>query len=265
MSCEYLPDATMETPPPQRGDAVVERLADQRMGETDAFAARPGGHQMRRLRALGDRHEGLVIHARGGLPDREGYVVADHRRDREQRGGIVAQADQPILDDLLKEPRHRHLLGRLDLPSATLLVDHAFLFQRAQEFDKEERIALGPTHEVGGEPRRLVVRQIVARADKGIHRVGVEWAELDSLRRRFPHDEGDECGDGVGAAYVFGAIRREDQERQGWEPAGDVAQQIEAGGIRPVQVIEEEDERSLAGDLREECVRLREERLPIRR
>jgi len=58
--------------------------------------------------------------------------------------------------------------------------------------------------------------------------------------------------EGVMAGQFVGAIRNDEQ---GWEPndcAGNIAEQIKTGGIRPMEVIEEEDERNP----QEEAIRL---------
>ena len=121
------------------------------MGEADAVAACRCRHEMRRLRPLGRGQERLLVRPRDGPPDRERHLLPHHGGDCEQRGGLVAQAAEPVVDDLSQQRWHRRLRDRLSGRPPSEALEQPLLLQAAQQLGQEQRVALGALDQVRGE------------------------------------------------------------------------------------------------------------------
>ena len=124
---------------------------------------------------------------------------------------------------------------------------------------RNSAIALGALDQVRGEALDRRFREVVARPHQRLGGRGVERAQAEPLGRRLPHQERDERGERMPPVDLLATIGGDEEERQLVDPARDEAQQVEAGAVRPMEVLEHEHERSLRGQGNEEVARLREE------
>ena len=102
-------------------------------------------------------------------------------------------------------------------------------------------------------------REGVARPHERLGGRGIERAQAEPLGRRLAHEERDERGERMPPVDLLGTIGGDEEERQLVDPARDEAQQVEAGAVRPMEVLEHEHERSLRGQGHEEVAHLGEE------
>jgi hypothetical protein len=69
--------------------------------------------------------------------------------------------------------------------------------------------------------------------------------EIEPFGARLMHQDREEAIEGMEAGQFVAAIGHNDEEREHHEGAGEEAEEIDAGVIRPKKVVEQEDERPL--------------------
>ena len=135
---ERLADPQVQPRPPHPGQPVVERLADQRVGEA-AAAVHAGdlGDDVCADALLDHLVERVLVVRLERLEQLDAELAADHRRGRQHVARGVRQRRQPPLDDLadplgeLVRPRRAVALAA---PAGAEVPDHLL---------EEERVALG--------------------------------------------------------------------------------------------------------------------------
>ena len=138
--------------------------------------------------------------------------------------------------------------------------EQRFLLQGAQEFGGEERVSLGVPLQVGDEAR--LVRSLGRRTgrDQGAQGVRVEAAQIEPQPLRLADQRRQLHGEGVASGQFVAPVGDEQQDRPVPQVRGEVAQEVEAGRIGPMEVFEEDESRTGGGELGEERRDLGEER-----
>jgi hypothetical protein len=245
---EGLAHAPVDLSPPGGEHPVVERLADERVGEAHRCPVRQRSEQPGLLRPLHGVEQGLLGGARHRGPERQRHRLADDRAPLEQGAGRLPQPVHARVDDLLQRHGQADRRQIAEHPGLPVVPQHLRILQGAQELGGEEGVALRPRGEPGDEAGGVPGRQRIAALRQRPQRRRVQRAEREARGAGLALEEGQEPGERMAARQLVGAIRGEQQERQGGEVACQGAQQVEGGGIGPVQVVEEDDERPGGGE-----------------
>ena len=145
------------------------------------------------------------------------------------------------------------------MPPLAVRPQRARLLQRAQQFADEERVPLGAAVDEPGEPVGVGGGEAIAAGDEGAGGRRVERAQVQSRGPRLAHERRHELVEGMAAGQLVGTIRHDQQHTEYGERAGEEAEQIEAGEVGPVQIIEQE-QRVMCRDRAGEIEHLLEER-----
>ena len=209
---------------------------------------RAGAHDPRRRR-LGDQlvHPGRVV--AGHVGEHVGQQLgAGDRRGVQQPSGIARQQGEPSQDHL--PYGHRHLVGRTAVG------------EQPAQFAGEERVPAAalvhhPCPPVG-----------CGRAGGGSHQLGdlTGRQALQGHQLGAAGQDGERRGD-VGAGLVR-PVGTHQQQPPGTGPATEETQQVEGGGVAPLQVVEHDHDGRMAGGLGEQppdCVEQQQPTRVIRR
>ncbi len=240
-------DPAMPRPPTRRQDILVDRVVNQRVAEPHPRAINRRLQDTRGLRLFEHIQQFLVIRPGQRGPEGERRDLADHRRHRQQRLRRRAEAGDASVDHLPQQRRDTHRADIADLPGTHRLAQHPLLLQRPQEFAQVERVALRTPLQVVHQPRRVGRGQGGACGDESVDGSGRERVEFDAGGPGLPDQQREEGGEGVFAGDLVGAVGADDQQRMGVGGAGDGAQEFEAESIGPVEIVEQQQERSDGG------------------
>lgn len=81
----------------------------------------------------------------------------------------------------------------------------------------------------------------------------VEAGQFDAADRAEAVEFGEEGAQRVAAVDVVGAVGGEDDEAAGAQRAQEVGEEVAGGGVRPVQVLQDEDDRPVGGEAFQEA------------
>ncbi len=235
-----------------RSDVVVERVLYEHVCEREPSGPLGALLQQRCRNRLVEQVEqpplGQIEH---GEQEVEVEVAADRRGGAQGRVSVVVEPLDPAPDDLADAPRQAQLgdLPRHLPASAVLLHDRTGLPQLTRELDGEERVArrlardlprqLGPVLAEGLPRQRFHQRQHIA---------GLEARERDALTDPVAVEVGQESGERMISREVGVAVGAHDHHSlRAAGRRGEVAQQRQGGHVRPLQVIENQQQRLLLG------------------
>ncbi len=217
----------MQAHAPARALALVERLAHERVGVGEAVELAGLADQARRGRLL-ERGQDVVV-LEQGLEQSQVELAADDARHAQDLVGVVGELLQPARDHLLDALGHRD-------PAQRALLE---LRQAAQRLLDEERVALGL---LGQAPHEL--RGDVVARDQRARLLRRQPAQIDALEERLPAQPAEQLAlDAARGAEHEQAHRRRVLEQ--------VAEQQQRRCVGPVQVVEQQHDRALAGRERE--------------
>ena len=138
---------------------------------------------------------------------------------------------------------------RLSVESLSSSSSGASSVRLAQRLLDEERVALGPLLQAQDERARGLA--CLAGLDE-LHRLGVvEPVERDPLEAGVAVEPREQLGDLLGAVAAGLADRRHDEQPHRLDVLQHVPEQQRGRGVRPLQVVEHEHRRRLAGHTRE--------------
>jgi hypothetical protein len=233
---ERLGHAEVQLGAAQRADAVVERAADELVREAIGQAAArdllddPARHGL-----VERRGHGGVVERRRAQEEVELELAAGHGGELEELGGGRAEAQQPLADDIANALRRGHLAGR----------QGAGLPQLAPQLADEEGVA---AREVGDRVGQRAVLGAGRAADELGDLVLGQPLEVQPHRVLGPSQVGEGVGEVGRHLGVRVAERREQQRARARAGAREVAQEEQRRHVRPVAVLEDEDDRLAAGD-----------------
>ncbi|ESU47380.1 hypothetical protein P376_4642 [Streptomyces sp. HCCB10043] len=212
---------------------VADGLADQGVPEAVAVAV---GRGLQQVGADG-RAQGLVEVVLAEPGDGGQQFVFDEG---------AALGDDPgdplgVLGQRL-DPDEQEVAERFGEPGAV-----AAALQGAGQLLDEEGVAVGAFEDLvdecglgdlGEDAGQLAADLVVA-----------EPVEFDAGDATQPVQLGEEGAQGVAAVDVVGAVGADDHEAAGTQGAEEIGEQMPGGGVRPVQILQDEDDRAVGGDL----------------
>ena len=218
----------------------MQGLAQERVTELVAVAVR--NEQLLRNR-LARQVDELVRRQPGdGREQRFIDVRSGGRRDAEQVLGRGTQHLGPREEEISQRAGHRLAVQAVG---------------RDQLFD-EERVALGSLHHLGDQfDRRPLTRdglELLGDVRRG------ERTQVDPLCMRGPAEFGEQRPQRVIAIEIVGAVARDHEETLIVEVVGQERQQVARGAIGPMEVLEDQDDRSILREVLEEREEREEER-----
>lgn len=117
LSQQGLADPAVPDAPPGRQDALVERLADQRVGKVHGQAILGRPHDVGLDGALDDGEEHLLRCPARRNPQRERHHLADDCRDGEKRLRLRAEPRHTCVDHLPKQRGNPSALEWAEMPT----------------------------------------------------------------------------------------------------------------------------------------------------
>src|SRR5690606_24540921 len=157
---------------------------------------------------------------------------------------------EPLLEEILHAARDLDLavLRRLDRPAVALVLEDAFVLERLERLDEEERVSAGLLLELRGEVGGNI-REAERRLDELLDMLALQAADrrLDAEAAGFPHLE--ELLEPLVSLLLGALARQSDQAERASLPDRllhvrvDLLEQIDARVIDPVEVVDAEDER----------------------
>ena len=226
----------MEPRTAERGEAVVERGAHQRVRErVAADALGVLAQDARGDRLLQRLDEGVVVERASLVEDVEVRLSADDRGDREHRERGLAEPREPAAGDLA------HAVGDAGVAQRQV----AGALQVPQDLLDEERVALGLLVQLGDEGGRGRRALELRHERRGL--VRVQPGELEPLQRPLPPQPGEQRGERL--ALLVAARRDEEERGLGRRRAHEMGEELEGRLVRPVHVVEHDEQRRVAGDL----------------
>ncbi|SCG09961.1 hypothetical protein GA0115255_126473 [Streptomyces sp. Ncost-T6T-2b] len=212
---------------------VADGLADQGVPEAVAVAV---GRGLQQVGADG-RAQGLVevVLAEPGDGGQqfvfdEGAALGDDPGDPLGVLGERLHADEQEVAERFGEPG----AVAAALQGAGQLLDEEGVAVGAFE-DLVDECGLG---DLGEDAGQLAADLVVA-----------EPVEFDAGDGTQPVQFGEEGAQGVAAVDVVGAVGADDHEAAGAQGAEEIGEQMPGGGVRPVQILQDEDDRAVGGDL----------------
>ena len=218
--------------PARARDAVVERVAEQHVLEAQALGRardvreQPGGDRL-----VEPREQRLVLAGGERREQVAGKLPPEHRREHEQLAALRREVGDPPCDDVAQARRHRETLrGRSALDR-----------QQPHELADEQRVALRPLVQRGGEPRR---RQLGGGAIQVLDDVArAEPAQHEPSACGLARDFGEHLGQRLPGPRIRVPVGGEQQQAARSELAREEAQEQQRGGVGGVQVVERDHER----------------------
>ena len=220
-----------------RQHLVVDRLLDERVAEGVAVRFRIGHEEVRldrrpqpqvQLVAVhpGDRGEDLLVHAAPGHRGDPEHVLGALRGGRDACGQRRPNGRRQRPDGDPAAAGHQQLLD-------------------------EEGVAVGaaldPVDEIRGRVRA------VDRRDEAGRLLAVEPLEVDPLERPGPGDLGKPRQQRVAAVDLVGPVGQAQHDPVGGEVRDEERDRVAGRGVGPVEVLDDEQQRLVAGDLLEDA------------
>ena len=216
---DRLADAAVEARAAGGGQVLLERLAQQRVGERVAPGHARGLDQDARAHGGVEGVEQLVLgHVDDALEHRQLELAADQRRDLKHALRALGQPRDAALDHVAQAVGHR------EAAALAAVARVAALLQVAHELLDEERVAVGLVADRlhGRVRRRLAVRVAHQRG----HLVQVEALEVQPRQRAVALQVGQRLEQRVAGRQLVVAVGAEQQHRrvaQRARPAGAAA------------------------------------------
>ena len=159
-----------------------------------------------------------------------------------------AQTSHPLADDVADALRERQLVevARQRVAARGVLCDGTRLGQVAQQLGDEERIAVRFTAQRVGERHAGLVHLVAGRSLYQFEDLVISQAtEVDPVHRRLAMQLGQQHRERMARPQITRPVGSHDQAPQ--MPAGPekVTKQREARGIRPLQVVQDNEDRSV--------------------
>ena len=261
---QLLAGPQVEPLAPLRRQRVVEGVLVERVDEAEAARERAVGELdlARRLDqpvALADSAQplldvGLVLLDERG-DERGGELLALDARGLEQPSVVLPQPLDLLADDGDDPLRQRALdrrEGAREDHLALAALDRAALEQVVQDVDQEERVAVAAPEDeldqVVGRPRSELAREIggdLDAAEGGGRELGPGQTPLRQLAEQAAQRMALDLD-------LRRPVARGDQHRPVGKPRREPAEQVDRGGVRPVQVLEREHQRLARDELADE-------------
>ncbi len=216
----------------------------------DEGVAVEAGGRCEQLGAEGfvDGVEGIVVgQPGGGGDDVEAEGTFESAGGAEEGGGPLREPGQPPLDDLphaLGDAQLGHRDQRRPLPVGALL-DLPLVDEVAEHLADEEGVAVG----LGGDDPGEGLRDLVFGEDleEGSHRFGGEPVEPDMFVLRLPAQGAEGNAQGMVLARLGVAVGAHHEDRMARRLAGQMAEGVDGALVRPVEVVEAEEDRGPGG------------------
>ena len=162
--CERLRHLPMQSPPPNRRDALIQRLPDQHMRESHPRLAPRLRQETCRERPLRDTLDRPLVHLRHRRPCVQGHSLPDHGGDLQQPLRLLAEPHHAPVDHLPQQRRDRDRLQCIEARAAC--VYRPLLLESAKQLGREERVPLCAPREVRDEACLIPRGETVTGADE---------------------------------------------------------------------------------------------------
>jgi hypothetical protein len=163
-SCQRLGHRAMRAPSPQRERPLVERLADERVGEADPRAIGRLDQQAGLDCPLDRPQQALLVRLRDRRPQRQRHLLADYCRQRQQPARLGPKAVQARVEHLAQRRGQADGGEVAERPAVVTPSQRALLLQRPQQLGDEEGGPLCPRQQPGGQPVGIRIGQDVTVA-----------------------------------------------------------------------------------------------------
>ena len=232
-------------PGPTGGAHVdVERVLDERVGEVVA----PGhpGQLVDEVDGGGrvEDVEEIVLGDLGGPGQHiEVEVPPDHRRSRKHALGLLPEPADPGADHLADAVGQRRVteVGDRRPMSGVVLVDLPGLVQVAEHLAHEERIAVRLPAQGSSQAGAGVVEGVTCgRLHQRDHARLIEPGQIDAGDARLPAEGGKRFEQRMGPGEPAVPVGGEDEHPQRLLGRAQVTQQLQAGAVRPLEVVQDE-------------------------
>ena len=146
---QSLPDLPVQPPAPSRRETLIQRLADQGVGEAHALAVLLD--QQPRLRGpLHDLAQRVLVHVIDRRPKFRRYLLAYDGGDRQYSARLLAQTIESTIDHLSQQRRNLGSRQGAQPPGPGFPGHRAGLFEGTQHFADEQGVSLSSALDIGG-------------------------------------------------------------------------------------------------------------------
>lgn len=230
---DRLADATVERGAPGAGQALVRHVPDARVAEVELAVGLVQHVPTHELLHHGGR--GVVVQPGGGDEQAKVERAADDGRRPGRLGRTRRERVEPRRDEPLDPPRQGHARARARL-------------ERARRLHRHQRVAGADLPHAVGELRRPLRRQSAAER---LHEPA-DGGAIERPRRELPGtilalERGQELAQHASVAEYLGPQRHHEADVLR-SPPDQVGQQLQARLVRPVHVVERDQEGSRARD-----------------
>ena len=243
---EAIGDVEVEVAPRPTGLTAGQHLANETVtevvGPVGPLDEEPGQFE------LGDRgieRLGLITDHVSEIVER--LTVTEMRRNRQYPAGRLAHPVHPLSDHIVEfGGRRRHLAHGDDL--AVLDGERTRVAEVVDQVPDEQWVPLGDLEDLGEQPARR--RLLEHRLEQAVDRQLVEVADPEVTMRRFAAQTMEESEDG---SALHRPAAQHHEQGHGLEQCGasdrgqDVRHEVEGGRIRPVEVVDVENDPPFAG------------------
>ena len=244
---EDLADLAVETHPLRGPELLVERVAHERVREAvapDRFGNL--AHDARRDRLVEQLEQALGRHGRERLDRIEPEIAPERRGDGQNPVAVGRQAVETPPDHLA------HALRDADLPARAPLrrLEAPLRHQEVDHLADEEGVPLRLAIDGGDQVRRR--REPRGHLDVAGDLALGETAQQEAARDRLARQVAERLEEGMLSAELDVAVRADDEEARAPHLAGEELEEQQRGRVRPVEVVEDEDEGLVGGRVAEE-------------
>src|SRR5215207_2011445 len=257
---ERLADAAMPHTATRRQDAFVERLTGEGVDEANVPAIWIGLQQMGVYCPLDDRQQRLVVETGHVSPESEWHLLPDHRGHGQWHARPLPEPGHAAIDHVPEEGREHNAVECTERPAIVCGAEQHFLLQRPEEFGREQRVALGVLLQVSNQARLVRGGKAVADRDKSAQGDCVEALQIEPEPLSFAHKCRKLYGEGVAPRQLVTAVGNKQQDRPVPQAGSKIPEELQAGGVGPVKVFEQEESRTGLGERGEKSADLSEMR-----
>src|SRR4051812_14640252 len=148
----------------------------------------------------------------------------------------------------------------VERPAVPVVVEQIFLFQGAEKLSGEERVPFSVALQIGDETILILFLQAIVPTDEGPQGFQVEPVQIEPPPFRLAHERRKLLRQRADSAQFFSSVGRDQQDGPVPQVRRDVSQEIDARGVCPTEVLEEDESWIGSAEFKQKLSHVGEER-----